>query len=143
MAEGAAPAEPAAPAGPAAPAVPAAPTDPARRSARRVVEDHLAAVLTGDPAAMAADYAAGAVLARPEASHAGAAAIAAYFTSVPGRLGGGEVRFGERTAEGDGRVSVRWRIAGGPGDGTSGRDTYTVAGGLIVHQTVALDGADF
>ncbi len=118
-------------------------TKPAGRSTRQVVEDHLAAVLTGDPAAMAADYAADAVLVRHAASYAGAAVIAEYFTSVPGRLGGGEVCFGERTTESGGRVSVRWRIAGGPADGTSGRDTFTVAGGLIIHQTVALDDADF
>lgn len=92
---------------------------------------------------MAADYATDAVLVRHDACYAGAAVIAEYFTSVPGRLGGGEVCFGERRDEGDDRVSVRWRIAGGPADGTSGRDTFSVAGGLIVHQTVALDDADF
>ena len=118
-------------------------TDLGTRSPRQVVEDHLAAVLTGDPAAMAADYAPGAVLVRHEASYEGAAVIAEYFTSVPQRLGGGEVVFGDRRNAGDGRVSVRWRISGGPGDGTSGSDTFTVAGGLIVHQTVALDDADF
>ena len=118
-------------------------TESGARSTRRVVEDHLAAVLAGDPAAMAADYATDAVLVRHDGAYAGATLIAEYFTSVPGRLGAGEVCFGERTAEGDGCVSVRWRIAGGPGDGTSGRDTFTVVGGLIVHQTVALDDADF
>ncbi len=118
-------------------------TDLGARSPRQVVEDHLAAVLGGDPAAMAADYAPDAVLVRHDASYDGAAVIAEYFTSVPARLGGGEVRFGERRVESDGSVSVRWRIAGGPGDGTSGRDTFTVAGGFIVHQTVALDEADF
>lgn len=118
-------------------------TDLTTRSTRQVVEDHLAAVLTGDPAAMASDYADDAVLVRREASYEGAAVIADYFTSVPQRLGGGEVVFGERSHNSDGSVSVRWRIAGGPGDGTSGRDTFTVAGGFIVHQTVALDDADF
>ena len=118
-------------------------TDPGARSPRQVVEDHLAAVLGGDPAAMAADYAAGALLVRHDASYDGAAAITEYFTSVPGRLGGGEVVFGERRNAGDGSISVRWRIEGGPGHGTSGCDTFTVAGGLIVHQIVALDDADF
>ena len=118
-------------------------TDLTGRNPRQVVEDHLAAVLTGDPVAMASDYADDAVLVRHDASYEGAAVIAEYFTSVPQRLGGGEVRFGERRHESDGRVSVCWRIAGGPGDGTSGRDTFTVAGGFIVHQTVALDDADF
>ena len=118
-------------------------TDLATRSARQVVEDHLTAVLGGDPAAMAADYAPDAVLVRHEASYEGAAVIGEYFTSVPRRLGGGEVRFGERRDEGESRISVRWHIAGGPGDGTAGRDTFTIAGGFIVHQTVALDDADF
>ena len=118
-------------------------TDPAGRSARRVVEDHLAAVLTGDPVAMAADYGADAVLVRHDSSYVGATVIAEYFTSVPVRLAGGEVVFGERSDHGGGRVSVRWRLAGGPADGTSGRDTFTVVDGFIVHQTVALDDADF
>lgn len=118
-------------------------TDLAGRSPREVVEDHLAAVLTGDPAAMAADYAPDAVLVRHDASYEGAAVIADYFTSVPVRLDGGEAQFGERRRESESRVSVRWSIAGGPGDGISGRDTFTVAGGFIVHQTVALDTADF
>ncbi len=118
-------------------------TDLAGRSTRQVVEDHLTAVLTGDPVAMAADYADNAVLVRHDASYESAAVIAEYFTSVPGRLGGGEVCFGERRDESDDRVSVRWRIAGGPGDGTSGCDTFTVTEGFIVHQTVALDNADF
>lgn len=118
-------------------------TDPAARSPREVIEDHLAAVLTGDPAAMVADYAPDALLVRHDASYEGTAVIAEYFTSVPRRLGSGEVQFGERRHEGEGRISVRWRIAGGPGDGTSGRDTFTVTGGLIVHQTVTLDNADF
>lgn len=118
-------------------------TDPAPRSPRQVVEDHLAAVQGGDPVAMAADYAPDALLVRHDASYEGAVLIAEYFTSVPGRLGGGEVRFGERRDEGGSRISVRWRIAGGPGNGTSGRDTFTVTGGLITHQTVAFDDADF
>ncbi len=118
-------------------------TDPGARTPRQVVENHLAAVLGGDPAAMAADYAADAVLVRHDATYDGAAVIAEYFTSVPGRLGGGAVVFGERRDAGDDSVSVRWRIEGGPGDGTSGCDTFTVAGGFIVHQTVALDDVDF
>ncbi|MDE0653129.1 MAG: nuclear transport factor 2 family protein [bacterium] len=118
-------------------------TDLAARGPRQVVEDHLAAVLTGDPAAMAADYAPDAVLVRHDASYEGAVVIGEYFTSVPARLGSGRVQFGERRDEGEDRISVRWHIAGGPGDGTAGRDTFTVTGGFIVHQTVALDDADF
>ncbi|MCE2531503.1 MAG: nuclear transport factor 2 family protein [Acidimicrobiia bacterium] len=117
--------------------------DLAGRSARQVVEDHLDSIGTGDPAAMAADYAADAVLVRGEASYVGAAVIGEYFESVPRRLAGGEVSFGERTDHGDGRISVRWRIGGGPADGTSGCDTFTVTSGAISHQSVALDHADF
>ena len=113
------------------------------RSPRRVVEDHLGTIAGGDPAAMAADYAAGAVLARGEARYSGAEAIAGYFESVPRRLAGGSVVFGQRTEHPDGRVSVRWRIDGGPAGGTSGCDTFTVSGGAITHQSVALDHADF
>lgn len=118
-------------------------TEPAQRTPSAVVEDHLAAVGSGDPAAMAADYAPDAVLVRHDGAYEGAAAIVDYFASVPDRLGGGKVRFGERRDEGESRISVRWLIAGGPGDGTSGRDTFSVADGFIVHQTVALDDADF
>ena len=105
--------------------------------------DHLAAVGAGEPRAMAADYAPDAVLMRPDAGHVGAAAIAEYFKTVPGRLGGGEVRFEAPLANSDGSVSVRWRIHGGPAAGASGCDTFAVSRGLICHQDVALDRADF
>lgn len=106
-----------------------------------VVRDHLAAVRSGDPEAMAADYAADAVLVR-EVSYRGRDAIAGYFTTVPERLGDGRVEFAQPRLEGA-LVAVAWTLVGGPGDGTSGIDRFEVADGMIVCQTVTLDGGDF
>jgi hypothetical protein len=50
---------------------------------------------TRDPVAMASDYALDAVLARPNADHAGWSEIADYFETVPVRLKDREVVFGE------------------------------------------------
>lgn len=111
-------------------------------SVRAVVDRHLDAVRSGDPAAMAADYADDAVLERPDGTHRGRAAIAAYFRDVPQRLGQGRVVF-DRT-EVDGDVAVFWwRIVGGPADGVAGHDTCTVRGDRIVTQHVVLDRDDF
>ncbi|MDE0580547.1 MAG: nuclear transport factor 2 family protein [bacterium] len=105
------------------------------------VKDHLDAVHTGEPEAMAADYAPDAVLVR-EVTYQGKDAIAAYFTTVPQRLGDGRVEFAEPRLEGA-LVAVAWKLVGGPGDGTSGTDRFEVADGMIVRQTVTLDGGDF
>lgn len=105
------------------------------------VKDHLHAVHTGDPEAMAADYAADAVLVR-EVTYQGREAIADYFSTVPERLGDGRVEFAAPRLE-DGLVAVAWTLMGGPGDGTSGTDRFEVADGMIVRQTVTLDGGDF
>lgn len=107
-----------------------------------VVRRHLEAVESGDVLAMAADYAANAVLERPDRSFAGSAAIAEYFRSVPSRLGSGTVIFGELQAEAD-SIAVRWRIIGGRSDGRSGRDVFYVRDNRIVLQRVHLDDADF
>ena len=105
------------------------------------VKDHLDAVHTGDPEAMAADYAADAVLVR-NVIYQGKDAIADYFTTVPQRLGDGRVEFAEPRLEG-GLVAVAWKLVGGPGDGTSGTDRFEVADGMIVRQTVTLNYGDF
>jgi ketosteroid isomerase-like protein len=107
-----------------------------------VIARHLAAVRAGDPEAMAADYAADAVLERPDGAHHGRAAILAYFRTVPDRLGAGEVVFGDTEIEDEVAV-ITWRIVGGPGDGASGRDTCVVWAGAISHQRVQLDDVDF
>jgi uncharacterized protein (TIGR02246 family) len=110
--------------------------------AAAVVARHLDAVRGGDPAAMAADYAADAVIVRAGARITGRDAILAYFSGLPARLAGGRVEFGPLRRDGD-RVAFSWRITGGPGDGTSGTDTCRVRGGEIVEQVVALDSEDF
>ena len=106
-----------------------------------VVRDHLEAVHTGDPEAMAADYADDALLVR-DVDYQGREAITGYFTTVPERLGNGRVAFAEPRLEGD-VVAVAWTLVGGPGDSTSGTDRFEVADSLIVRQTVALDDGDF
>ncbi len=111
------------------------------RDPLRTVQDHLDAVHTGDPEAMAADYAADAVLVR-DVTYQGRDDIAGYFATVPDRLGVGRVVFAEPRLE-DGLVAVAWELVGGPGDGASGTDRFEVANGLIVRQTVTLDGGDF
>jgi len=105
------------------------------------VKDHLDAVHTGDPKAMAADYAADAVLAR-DVTYQGKDAIADYFTTVPERLGDGRVEFAQPRMEGE-LVAVAWKLVGGPGHGASGTDRFAVADGMILRQTVTLDGGDF
>ena len=101
----------------------------------------MAAVHTGDPEAMAADYSIDAVLVR-DVAYRGRAAIAGYFATVPERLGGGQVEFAEPLLEGE-QVAVSWMLVGGPGEGTTGTDRFEVANGMIVRQTVTLDGGDF
>ena len=108
-----------------------------------VVRAHVVAVESGDPAAMAADYTADAVIERPGMTIAGKPAIEEYFRGVPERLGGGIVVFDSVTEDGPDAATFRWRIQGGPGDGSSGADTVRITGGLISHQVVRLDAADF
>jgi limonene-1,2-epoxide hydrolase len=110
-----------------------------RRPATDVVRRHLDAVRRGDPVAMAADYALDAELVRGATTYRGWRRIAEYFDTVPARLAGRRPELGAAEPDGEGRVTVRWSIAGA----ASGRDVYDVAGGRIVRQTVELDGADF
>ena len=110
--------------------------------ARTVAERHLAAVREGDPAAMAADYHADAVLVRGQERYEGRDRIAAYFETVPDRLGGGRVDLELGPVEQQ-VVTVRWRIRGGPADGTRGHDVLTITEGAIEHQVVYLDDRDF
>lgn len=111
--------------------------------ALRTVARHIEAVRRGDdPAAMAADYAPDAVVVRGAERIAGHDAIRAYFARLPERLAGGRVVFDRLRRDGE-RVTFSWRIAGGPGDGTTGTDTCVVRAGRIVEQLVTLDGTDF
>jgi limonene-1,2-epoxide hydrolase/ketosteroid isomerase-like protein len=104
-----------------------------------VVERHLDAVRAGDVVSMAADYAIDAVLVRGHDTFDGWSAIADYFEGVPARLGGRTVSFDAVTITATGDIETRWTIAGG----AAGVDTFRVVEGRIVHQTVALLGADF
>ena len=104
---------------------------------------HLDGVLRTDPVAMAADYSLAAVLVRPDGERHGWRAIADYFDTVPDRMGGGELSFGPIVRDGDDSTVVRWNMTRVGTPPVSGTDTYTVAGGRIVHQTVQLDRTDF
>lgn len=111
------------------------------RDVLQVARHHLDAVRSGDPELMARDYAAHAVLERPGEVFEGKAAIAAYFRSVPARLGPASVVFDELTVDDD-VATFRWHLEGGPAS-VSGTDTCTISDGAIVHQVVRLDDGDF
>lgn len=114
-----------------------------------VVEHHLAAVRDGDVVSMATDYAVDAILVRGPDTYDGWSAIADYFDGVPGRLGGRTVTFDDVTISPTGDVETRWTIAGDDSAGNdaandiAGVDTFVVAGGRIVNQTVQLLSDDF
>ena len=108
-----------------------------------VVRVHMDAVVCGDPAAMAADYAHDAVVERPEGSIVGREAIEEYFRGVPARLAGGRVMFESVDVHEDDHVTFHWRIVGGPADGSAGADTVVLRDGRIAHQRVQLHGPDF
>jgi ketosteroid isomerase-like protein len=104
------------------------------------VRRHIAAVQRGDLPRMSADYAPDAVIDRGSDRLVGRDAIAAYFATVPARLGGRAVDFEEPVALDDGSIVVRWHIAG---TDVSGRDRFVVRDGLIAEQYVELDNGDF
>jgi hypothetical protein len=112
------------------------------RTTRQVIDDHLGGVSSGVPEAMAIDYAHDAILERGTDRYRGHDSILEYFQTVPARLAPGRVEVDRIETDGE-HGSVWWRLVGGPGDGASGRDDFIVRGGLIVSQTVNLDGADF
>ena len=119
------------------------PTDmagPQLSSPAAVVERHLGAVRRGDLTGMSADYALDAVLARGNERYEGREAIAAYFATVPARLGGRSVELDAPREQPDGTVTVTWRI---PEAGASGTDTFVIREGWIAEQSVALDSGDF
>ena len=112
------------------------------RSPMEVATAHLDAVVRGDPAAMAADYADDAVLERPGERFVGSAAIEGYFRTVPDRLGGATVAF-DGVVVADDEVTFSWHLEGVSGPAVSGTDTCVIQDGLIVHQRVRLDADDF
>ena len=116
----------------------------AARQPADVVARHLEAVRGGDVVSMAADYAVDAVLVRGQDTYDGWTAIADYFDGVPERLRGRTVTFEEVTHTPNGDVQTRWSITGDRANpGATGIDTFVVAGGRIVHQTVQLLDDDF
>ena len=60
---------------------------------QEVAEQHISAVLGGDPVLMAADYAYDAVLIRGDKIYNGKDEILDYFKSVPERLGNDRLEF--------------------------------------------------
>ena len=107
------------------------------------VTRHLACVARRDPAAMAADYADDAVLSRGADEYRGRDAIERYFSAVPGRLAGRDLRFEPPVVDGS-AIVVRWVIGDdAAGSGATGTDRYIIDGNRIVGQTVELDGDDF
>ncbi len=101
----------------------------------------MAAVRSGNPEAMAAGYAADAVLVRPDDVHRGREEILAYFRTVPERLGSARVEFDDLVISQDTAV-FRWHLEGAE-SAVSGTDTCTVVAGAIVRQVVTLDVEDF
>lgn len=111
-----------------------------------VVQAHVAAVRTGDPELMAADYAPQALITR------GLQVVAprAYFPGVALRLGGSRLVVSAITVApptGTGpdvsTVTMHWQLAGGRANRTCGTDTFVVRADRIVQQTVVLHTADF
>lgn len=111
------------------------------RDADRVARDHIAAVRSGDPVLMAADYAPEAVLERPGEVYRGRAEIEAYFQTVPSRLGEASVVFDDLSVDGD--IATFWWHLEGAEVAASGSDVCTVEAGAIVHQIVRLGADDF
>jgi hypothetical protein len=111
------------------------------RTVEEVARHHMEAVVGGDPADMAVDYAGGAILDRAGELHKGREAIEAYFRSVPDRLGSARVVFDELNVDGA-TATFRWHLEG-PDAKASGTDVCTNEGAHIVHQRVHLDATDF
>jgi NAD(P)-dependent dehydrogenase (short-subunit alcohol dehydrogenase family) len=119
---------------------PADTAGPQLSSPATVVARHVGAVRRGDLTGMSADYALDAVLVRGSERYEGREVIAAYFATVPARLGGRRVELDAPLEHADGTVTVSWRI---PDAGASGTDTFVIRDGWIAGQSVALDGTDF
>lgn len=111
-----------------------------------VVQAHIAAVCSGDPLLMAADYADCARITRGTDIEI----PAQYFPRAVQRLGASRLQVHrlQRTAlpglpAGCSAVTMHWELQGGPGNGTRGTDTFTIRGDRIVDQQVVLHTADY
>ena len=65
----------------------------AHRTTSEVAENHISAVLGGDPKQMADDYAEHAILERGDVIYRGKDKIQDYFRTVPKRLGSAQIFF--------------------------------------------------
>ncbi len=111
------------------------------RTPDEVARTHLDAVESGDVVAMAADYAPDAVLERGADRFVGHGEIAAYFETVPERLGEARVVFDALQVEGAEAV-FEWHLEPSAAP-VSGRDVCRIVDGFIVHQVVHLTSTDF
>ncbi|MEG3586736.1 MAG: nuclear transport factor 2 family protein [Actinomycetota bacterium] len=108
---------------------------------QEVAEQHISAVLGGDPVLMAADYAYDAVLIRGDKIYNGKDEILDYFKSVPERLGNDRLEFTRFNVCGD-EATFSWQIVGDTIK-ASGQDVLVISDGLIIKQEVFLSNSDF
>lgn len=111
------------------------------RTVEEVARAHLEAVEAGDVVAMAADYAPDAVLVRGADTFTGQSQIAAYFATVPDRLGDARVVFDALRISGE-QAEFDWHLAPSP-TSVMGTDVCHIVDGAIVHQVVRLRSTDF
>src|SRR5262249_36222881 len=108
------------------------------RSTKDVLTSHFAAVDSGDPARIAADYAADALLITPERTHRGRAAIEAYFRGFLDWAKENRVwdDFEMVRQEVEGEVTyIVWRAGATVAMAT---DTFIIRGGQIAVQTFSM-----
>ena len=106
-----------------------------------IVKSHLDAVLSGNPAAMAVDYAESAVLIRGTDIYSGITEIENYFKSLPERMRCSKIEFFEPQVSGkivtfNGKLKID--IAH-----FEGLDTLVISNGKIVKHLVELLSEDF
>ncbi|MEC7116194.1 MAG: nuclear transport factor 2 family protein [Actinomycetota bacterium] len=106
-----------------------------------VVKNHLDAVLSGDPAAMAVDYAESAVLIRGTDIYSGITEIENYFKSLPERMHCSKIEFFEPQVSGK-IVTFQWKIQKIDMH-FEGLDTLVISNGKIVKHLVELLSEDF
>ena len=111
-----------------------------------VVQTHIAAVHTGDPVLMAADYSDRARITRG----AKLEIPAQYLPRAVQRMGASRLlvhtlqrRETASLQAGATTVVMQWELQGGAGHGTRGTDTFTIRGDRIVDQQVILETPDY
>lgn len=111
-----------------------------------VVQAHIAAVHTGDPVLMAADYSDQARITRGAAIEV----PAQYFPRAVQRLGASRLLVRSLQCSvvpgmepADSTVIMQWELQGDQCHGTRGTDTFTIRGDRIVDQQVVLHTPDY